>query len=207
VLPAVTGPVGGLTGSTVPAVTGTVTGTKGGLLGGTVPTVTGTAPGGPASPPPVGPQVSAAGAAGGVPGAAVTAQNAAITTPGAPSPGISAPAPSWAPGPSSGATSSRGPGGAGWRPGLTGAGSGTPVTSGGGFPFAPGQPGKNPAPWEPAALPSSPETISGSGSGSGSGLAALLIAVLIVPAGVLWRRRAAFTRPRSAWLRALEVPG
>jgi hypothetical protein len=81
------------------------------------------------------------------------------------------------------------------------------ATSGRALPFAPGQPGKNPAPWSPIGLQSGLETAHGSGSGGGSGPAALVTAGLLVAACVLWRRRAAFSRPRSAWLRALEVPG
>jgi hypothetical protein len=199
-LHAVTGVVGGLTSGIVPAVTHTVTGTIGNLPGGTVPVVVGTPPTGPTSGPPGGPSVGTGGTAGGGPSGVGAAPVAAITSPGASSPGSSSGA--FTSGtPSSGASSPAGPGGVGWLPGRTGTGSGR------GFPVAPGQPGRNPVPWAPAAPQSWPESVNGSGSGGGPVLAALLTAELLVTAGVLWRRWAASSRPRSAWLRALEVPG
>jgi hypothetical protein len=79
--------------------------------------------------------------------------------------------------------------------------------SGPGSPSGSGLPGKNPAPWGVAGPSSGQESASGSGSGNGSGLVAVLTAQLLITVGVLWRRRAAIFRPRSAWLRALEVPG
>jgi hypothetical protein len=166
---------------------------------------------------PAGPSAGTGGTAGAPAGVAGTAPGTAMTVPGASSPGSSLPGMSsqsasssgaFSPGASSsrGVSSPGGLGGAGWLPGLPGAGS-EMSANGGGFPSVPGLPGKNPAPWAVAGPSSGQEMAGGSGPGSGSGLVAVLTAELLVTVGVQWRRRAAIFRPRSAWLRALEVPG
>jgi hypothetical protein len=62
-------------------------------------------------------------------------------------------------------------------------------------------------PWVAGGQAAGEGLASGSGHGGGTGIAGVLAAVLLIVTGVLWLRRTAPVRPRSAWLSAFEVPG